>query len=158
MDLNKRKRKFVSLECGLNFSPQTPRDQMRFIRYSFRRVLQIVERRDVELKSAWKAFNILDCIELVARATNLSQATLTNCWKKLCSYLVTSSFSTTQHDREDVPLIAQEIGGGGFNDMDHEDLQKLLEDPSLNTEEVLSLLDSEDEADEENTKNDNQSY
>ena len=42
--------------------------------------------------------------------------------------------------------------------MDHEDLQKLLEDPLINTEEVLSLLDSEDEADEENAKNDNQSY
>ena len=42
--------------------------------------------------------------------------------------------------------------------MDHEDLNELLEFPPLNTEEVLSLLDSEDEAEEENAENDNQSY
>ena len=42
--------------------------------------------------------------------------------------------------------------------MDHEDLNELLEFPPLNTEEVLSLLDSEDEAEEENAENDNQSH
>lgn len=116
-----------------------------YIRKAFEIILEKLEGDDEKtIVEAWKEFSIYDCVKMVELSRKeMKVSTLNGCWKNLWPEAVLSKKDTPPAEDEMTRIIsvAKRIGGDGFVDMTIEDINELLDDPLLNEEELIQLVD-----------------
>ena len=94
----------------------------------------------------WKAFSILNCVEIVAASIKeLKQSTLNGSWKKIWPQVVSKSNEVPSLSVEvnRIVQVAHDFSGEGFEDMIDDDIYDLLNDAQDLNEEELVLLTTE---------------
>lgn len=115
-----------------------------YIRKAFELILEKLESDpNKTVISAWKEFSIYDCVKIVESSIKeLKVSTLNGCWRKLWPGVVPPKNAALSVDIEinRIISVANRIGGQGFNDLNTDDLTELLDDPLLNENDLIELV------------------
>lgn len=130
--------------------------KLYYIRRSFKLILDNMEcDPEMNVMQCWKNFDISKCIVNIKESLQeLRPYTLQSCWKKVWPDLTVSNDEATVQVETltaNIAQVANEIGQGGFDELESSDIQELLEsqDEDLNEtdlEEMLNPHSIEEEA------------
>ena len=103
--------------------------------YYIRRTLEFIFDRlnsnpSTTVIQIWKEFSILNCVKIIDFALKeLMQSTLNTCWRELWSdVVVTENYLYVQSmDTSGILSVAKKLGGEGFDDMNHAEVIRLIE-------------------------------
>ncbi|XP_067138393.1 tigger transposable element-derived protein 1-like [Centruroides vittatus] len=134
-----------------------------YIKHLLQWVVNKIDDESIEVIQAWKLFTILDCINLISLSIKeIKPLTLNACWKNLWPESVQSFkiIDPAENRIEAILKLAKSLGGEGFDDMNLEDIEELMEEEidETNLVEMVSTLDqinSEDDSTDENPEDHN---
>ena len=116
--------------------------KMYYTRQFFQTIFDSLENDENKtLIQVWKEFSILDCIRTVSSAcAEIKPSTLTACWKPLLPQIVQTGNDISLPVTE-IVNIASRLSGEGFADINHQDVEELLQEETLDEEELMELID-----------------
>ena len=116
--------------------------KMYYTRQFFQTIFDSLENDENKtLIQVWKEFSILDCIRTVSSAcSEIKPSTLTACWKPLLPQIVQTGNDISLPVTE-IVNIASCLSGEGFADINHQDVEELLQEETLDEEELMELID-----------------
>ncbi|XP_047143013.1 tigger transposable element-derived protein 1 [Hydra vulgaris] len=116
--------------------------KMYYIQIFFEVIFSRLEDQEWKtLLEVWKEFSILDCTRIVSLAcTEIKQSTLNACWRPLLPQIVKKEDNISETVKE-ITRIVSSFGKEGFADIQVQDIEQLLQERSLNEEELAELID-----------------
>ena len=126
-----------------------------YIKQAFQYITHSIEEGNMTVMEAWKKYTIMDCILHASSAVKQLQTTTLNaCWKAIWPECVKSDISVTQESIvcSEIKIIAQSIGGEGFEDMQSGDIVELMIERPLDDEELIDLMDASNASNSSNNE------
>ena len=129
-----------------------------YIRNALQNLVEAMDSDDnFSLRAYWRDFTIATCLQIIQKALQeMKKETLNACWKKLWPECVHAykGFSPDEIHHLEVDKavkLAKILGGEGFNDMTHDDVNDLIKTNSdpLTDEDLAELTKSACEEEEE---------
>lgn len=91
-----------------------------------------------------KTFSLLECIKNIETAVReVKSSTLKNCWKKLLPAIAEFPENDEKVIVEEVLVLARQLGGSGFDDLNEEDITEMVLDKELHEDDLIQLCNEE---------------
>lgn len=114
-----------------------------YVKQTFRYILdQLMNDDNLKVMDAWKKFSINDCIKHAGLAlSEIKPSTLNACWKSLWPECVKNKVPIPSNAVEfsNIIALAHEVGGEGFDDLSSADIEELLVDTVLSSDEIIAF-------------------
>lgn len=120
-----------------------------YTRHSFKRILNSIECNSEEtITSSWKKFTIADCIaDIDASWQEMKPSSINACWRKIWPQVVEKDnlVPPITNEEDEIVRLAHQIGGEGFEDMQRDEVNELLNShgEELSEEDLLAQKDQE---------------
>ncbi|XP_054084416.1 tigger transposable element-derived protein 1-like [Zeugodacus cucurbitae] len=130
-----------------------------YVKNSFQHIINEIEtNNEMNVISAWKTFDLKNCIDCISCSVReITKTTLNRCWKNLwADVAVMDTENETLSEYADIFQVSHAIGGEGFHDITIEDINELFENVVISDDEILQNFAENDcndnkEIDEDST-------
>jgi DDE superfamily endonuclease len=117
-----------------------------YIRRTFERIHNQLEADpSMTVQSAWKQFNILNCVQIVAECVEeLQPKTLNGCWKPIWPKVVEHPVPQINPEVQRIVDAASRINAENFTKITTRDVEELLADPEISEEDAIEIATKTD--------------